>query len=106
MTTTEDIQLIFRGKGMWYGRMLTYSKSFYRKMHPDHTVIFNAEIHTMSNGKVWYGDLDITDDTGVLETIAKILGEKLYVLQESTYLFGDKIKSAEDLIKNAVMTIG
>ena len=69
--------------GLRIARMIGFSKSFYRQEHPDHVVIFNANVFTESSGKVWWGDLDLTLDGDTLSSIAKEIGESLYVLYES-----------------------
>ena len=53
-------------------------------------------------GKVWYGDLNLTEDYLVLKDIAKSLNSTLYVLWESDGRFGEENKSIDELIKKAV----
>lgn len=65
------------------GRMISGSKTMYRKMYPNNTVIFNGNIFTENRGKVWHGDLDLTRDTEKLERIANSTNEDLYILTES-----------------------
>jgi len=64
------------------GRMISGSKSTYRKAYKDHLVVFNANVCT-SNGKIWYGDLDITLDAERLQKLADTLNTIIYVLYES-----------------------
>lgn len=64
------------------GRMISFSKSTYRKENPDHTVYFNAQIHDMNFKFLWGGDLDITKDMHILDTIQTESGEKFYVTPE------------------------
>ena len=63
------------------GRMISGSKSFYRKLHPDNLVCFNANI-CIDNKKVWWGDVDLTLDKNILLEIAVLCNEDIYVLQE------------------------
>lgn len=70
------------------GRMVGGSKSIYRYDNPDHYVIFNANILTKNNGKVWYGDLDITLDLETLRELAKDLGQNIFIFYESDARFG------------------
>ena len=75
---------IFTKKGLNPGRMISGSKSLYLRMYPNHTVIFNGNIFTEKRGKVWWGDLDLTRDTEILEEIANEAQENLYILPESS----------------------
>lgn len=63
------------------GRMVGASKTRYRERHPDHAVIFNANVCT-GQGKVWFGDLDLTLDEPLLFELAKWLGDLVFVLWE------------------------
>lgn len=74
----------FTNKGLHPGRMISGSKSMYRKMYPNNTVVFNGNVFTENRGKVWYGDLDLTRDLEKLEEIANVANEDLYILTEST----------------------
>lgn len=65
----------------WPGRMISGSKSGYRRVYPENFVIFNANLCTQKE-KIWYGDLDLTKDKDILSEIAKELNETLYVLYE------------------------
>ena len=82
-----DLYKIFSDNGFRLGRMISWSKSWYREKYPDHLVVFNANIITKSRGKIWYGDLDITFEIEKLKKIAKILNEDLYILYESDARF-------------------
>lgn len=64
------------------GRMISYSKSGYRDRNPNNLVIFNANVCTKKEGKIWYGDLDITIDQKKLSQLAKEIGQDLHVLYE------------------------
>lgn len=65
------------------GRMIAYSKSSYRRQFPNNVVTFNACVCTKAKGKIWHGDLDVTRDGDLLKTLARALGETVYVLHES-----------------------
>lgn len=78
------------------------SKSMYREANPDNLVLFNANIITKSHGKIWWGDLDLTKDFKKLKSVAKEIGEPLYVLYEMDARFGAENDNVEDLIKKAV----
>lgn len=66
----------------YQGRMISGSKSGYRSRHPNHFVVFNANLCTYSQGKIWYGDLDLHLDKEKLMLLSEILKEDLYVLYE------------------------
>jgi hypothetical protein len=61
--------------------MISYSKSGYRKEHPEHAVVFNSNV-IIAGKKVWYGDFDLTIDEVKLVTLAQQLGEIVYLLYE------------------------
>lgn len=63
------------------GAMISSSKSRYRDRFPDNLAVFNANICT-KNGKIWYGDFDVTKDEKKLINLALTLGERIYVLYE------------------------
>jgi hypothetical protein len=95
----------FQHDGLNLGRMLSYSKSAYAYKYPSHQVYFNANIFTESEGKVWYGDLDLTFDTPRLAVIAKACGEPLYVLREMDGRFENENISATEMKAAAVAVI-
>ena len=69
------------------GRLMCGSKTAYFDTYPDNLVVFNAVLCTKKR-KIWCGDLDVTRDKHMLKTLAKALGEKVYVLRESDGRFG------------------
>ena len=73
---------IFEKHDFYEGRMISPSKSLYRITHPTHDTLFNANIFTEKNGKIWWGDLDLTLDDVKLKQIAQEIGEDLYILRE------------------------
>jgi hypothetical protein len=62
--------------------MISASKSDYRMSHPNHVVVFNANIFTRKGEKIWYGDLDLTVDGDALKAMAVERGADLYVFRE------------------------
>ena len=82
------------------GRLISGSKSSYCLAHPDNLVLFNANICT-DNGKVWFGDLDITKDADKLKEAAEALNCRLYVLYEGDARFSNEDKP---LLEKAVVT--
>lgn len=99
----EEYEIVekFADKNLNRGRMVSWSKTEYRIAYPDNLVIFNCNVITESNGKVWYGDLDLNVSGDKLKEIAKEIGEPLYVLSEHDARFGKEKQSNKDLIKLA-----
>lgn len=100
----EQIREVFINHGYHSGRMISGSKSFYREKYPDHEVFFNANIFTLEEGKIWYGDIDFTKDSEIISKISKQLNRDLYILREMDGRFenenlkGDKIKTLSQKI--------
>ncbi len=64
------------------GRMVGLSKHAYVAAHPGHAVVFNGNVFARSLGKVWFGDIDVTDSLIDLAALAGDLKEAVYVLPE------------------------
>lgn len=64
------------------GRMISGSKSGYRRWRPRNVAVFNANICTVEHGKVWHGDIDLTFDEPLLRSLAAALGTEIYLLYE------------------------
>jgi len=64
------------------GRMISASKSEYRSKHLGSIVVFNANVCTGSQGKIWFGDIDVSAAMDKLELLADAIGETIYVLYE------------------------
>ena len=97
-----EIQKHFDAHGFYDARMIGGSKSFYYKEHLDNLIVFNANVLMPNYGKVWYGDLNLTQDYIILKSIADTLDTKLYVLWESDGRFGEETKPFDELIKKSV----
>ena len=100
-TLIEGIQQHFESHGFHPARMIGGSKSIYRKEHPKDLAIFNANVFMKDVGKVWYGDLNLTEEYMVLKSIADSLDTTLYVLWEMDGRFGEEKKPIDELIKKA-----
>lgn len=85
----------------WSGRMLSGSKSGYGEQFPKNLVVFNANLIVEGDGKVWYGDIDVTRDEEKLKQIARTLKKRIYVLREHDGRF---LNEAEPKIGSAVYT--
>lgn len=83
------------------GRMISGSKSGYHNRYPKHFVMFNANIFTVSQGKIWYGDIDVDIDKKNLKKLAKKLGEPIYLVQEMMGRFENENIDSETMQKKA-----
>lgn len=92
---------IFNSKKLRMERMISGSKSLYLRQHPNNEVVFNANIIHHSEGKIWFGDLDLTLDDEKLKGIADCIGE-FCVLREMDARFGAEDDSYQNLKKKAV----
>ena len=100
--SVREIQQHFESHGFNIARMIGGSKSFYRKEYPDDLIVFNANVLMPNYGKVWYGDLNLTQDFIILKSIADTLDTKLYVLWEMDGRFGEETKPLNELLDKAV----
>ena len=98
----EDIQQYFESHSLYVARMIGGSKMGYRTEHPDDLIVFNANVLMPGYGKVWYGDLNLTQDYILLKSIAESLDTTLYILWESDGRFGEERKPIDELIKKSV----
>lgn len=71
------------------GRMISGSKADYLRRHPNNIVVFNANVCT-DNGKIWFGDLDVTKDIEMLQEAADSLNCRLYILREHDARFANE----------------
>lgn len=62
-------------------RLISMSKSGYRRNHPDHLVVFNSNV-CLEQGKVWWGDFDLTRDESKLLALSERTGQIVYLLYE------------------------
>lgn len=76
------------------GRMVGGSKSIYSYDNPKNVIVFNANIATEKDGKVWHGDLDLTLDHEKLVNLNKKIG-KFYVFYESDLRFGKEYETID-----------
>ena len=98
----KEVQQHFDAFKFYDGRMIGGAKWEYSEQHPDDLVVFNANVLMPGYGKVWYGDLNLTEDYLVLKDIAKSLNSTLYVLWESDGRFGLETKPLDELFDKAV----
>jgi len=98
----EDIQQYFESHSLYVARMIGGSKTGYCTEHSDDLIVFNANVFMPGYGKVWYGDLNLTEDYLVLREISECLNTTLYVLWESDGRFGEENKPIDELVKKSV----
>lgn len=82
MMASKEILTVLREHGFWSGRLISHSKSGYRKRYPKHFVVFNSKVFTRRCLVLRTADLDLTLDAERLIAAARAIGENLYVLQE------------------------
>jgi hypothetical protein len=100
--TIMEIQQHFDAHGFYDARMIGGSKSFYHKEHSGDLIVFNANVLMPDYGKVWYGDLNLTEDYLILKSIAESLNTTLYVLWEMDGRFGEESKPIDELLVKAI----
>lgn len=96
----EQVVDIFCDNGFYLGRMISGSK----RAPEGQVCVWNANVITKSLGKVWFGDLNLTNDGEKLKLIAEKLGEPLFVLREHDCRFTTENDLIEVLISRAVWT--
>ena len=85
-----------------YARLISGSKSLYRREYPNHIVFFNANVFTKEDGKIWYGDIDLTEDEDKLKLLAKKLGKEVFLLQEMEGRFENENKKDNTVQQSAL----
>jgi len=101
-STISDIQKIFEAHNFFDGRMIGGSKSFYYEEHPHDLIVFNANVVMPEFGKVWYGDLNLTEDYLVLREISECLDTTLFILPEMSARFGKEERPTKELISDSI----
>lgn len=94
---------VFIKHGLNFGRIVSESKTQYRLDHPNEEVVFNSNIAIVNDGKVsgkiWYGDVNITEDLYTLEAIRAELGvDKLYIFNEQDLRFDKEYLTIDEVI--------
>lgn len=101
----KQIREAFNSNGLIASRMISYSKSAYRDRFPENEVYFNSNIFVLGEGKVWFGDIDITLDREQLQKVASQIGKDLFILREMDGRFENETLSDSEIIKRAVCKI-
>jgi len=88
----------FEKEKLYCGRMVSGNKS----APMGQRCIWNANAVVKSQGKVWYGDINLTKEGNKLKKIAKEIGEPIYILREMDCRFDTEQDSTDILIGKAV----
>jgi len=97
----SEIYVIFAINNLMMGRMIAEHKGEYALEHQGELVIFNANIITLTHGKIWYGDINVTQDFDNLKNIADTIKEDLYILTEYDARWGSEDLPINELIEKA-----
>jgi signal peptidase I len=92
--------VLFKNK-LDQGRIITNNQEEYCKQHQGDLVIFNANIIIPSEGKIWYGYLNITHDFDKLKNAADEINQDLYILMEGDANFGYEDDPITELLSRA-----
>ena len=101
----EEFLEKFNENDLPIGRMISWSKSGYIESNPGNLVCFNANIFTLDEGKIWYGDIDITKEKEKLEQVSAQLGKPLYILREMDGRFENEELPQQQIIERAIAII-
>jgi hypothetical protein len=82
------------------GRMISGSKSGYCNKYPKNIAVFNANVCTKKEGKIWYGDIDVTLSREGLSELSRSLETDVYVLFEMDARFENE---ASPKLENALV---
>lgn len=90
MNTLDNHDYInyFDKERYFVGRMVSNSKSRYRKQYPYNKVLFNANIFVQNINneleKIWWGDIDLSLEGDILKKIAIETNQTFYIYDESS----------------------
>lgn len=88
---------LFEKHSLNLGRMISSSKTLYRMNNPKSEPIFNANVFS-DEGKIWYGDLEMTTDSSLLQKISDESNKTIYVLREFDGRFENENAPIEQVI--------
>ena len=102
---TENLHtIVFIKNGLSLRRLISFSKTVYRNTFPTNKVIFNSNIIT-SEGKSWFGDIDVTRDIKILTAISNEINEPLYILREMDCWDNIEKEEVEEYCKKAIYIV-
>jgi hypothetical protein len=93
-----NIKEEFEKQRLYCGRMLSGGKH----APMGQRCVWNANAIIRSQGKIWYGDINLTKEGKKLKKISNIIGEPIYILREMDARFGSELNPIEVLIEKAV----
>lgn len=96
-----ESEKFFRERGLNHGRLIGFSKSSYRENNKGNDVLFNCNIFTSEDGKIWWGDLNITQDANKLQEITNILNKEMVIVPEMMGRFGFEERPFEEIEEDA-----
>ena len=91
--------------GLPDGRMISQSKSGYRRLYPNHVTVFNGTLADAEGAGIWWGDLDRTIDEPKLAALAAELGTTIHVIYESDAMFVGRDEPHRFEIRSALVLI-
>lgn len=94
----QDINTLMESRKLYRGRFLSGGK----KSPLGCKCVFNANLISPTQRKVWYGDLNLTKEGKKLKLVAAAAGETLYVLEERDCRFDNEKDPVEVLLTRAV----
>ena len=98
MRGDPDVEAIAAQVGLPHDRLISMSKSSYRRSHPGHLVVFNGSLFSLDGRHLWRGDLDVTLDEPLLVALARRLGQ-------AVALFHERIRLDEFDLGDAILTV-
>ena len=75
--------------------MISSSKYGYCQEHPNNLAVFNANV-CIDEGKIWYGDIDVTKSQEKIQELANIINKKVYILFEMDARFETELNPSLD----------
>jgi hypothetical protein len=94
----QDINNLMREQSLFMGRMISAHKTPPKGCR----CVWNANLVSPTQGKVWYGDLNLTREGDKLKLVSIAAGEPLYVLGEMDCRFETENDPVEVLAEKAV----
>lgn len=63
------------------GRLISMSKGRYHFNNPNNIALFNGNLCTEEEGKIWYGDIDVTEELDKLLSLSKATETYTYCMK-------------------------
>lgn len=101
----KEILNVFSYFGMTSGRILSEHKSEYKKLYSTDHILFNANVFTLEEGKIWYGDINLTQEYNLLQSISEQLDRDIYILNELDGRYDNEFLPSSKIIEKAICKI-